>query len=105
MTPQFSIITTCKGRLGDLKLSLPTFLAQDGAEVIVVDYDCPDGTSAYVARHHPEVRLVAISGRPKFNISHARNLGAAAAMGEFLVFLDADVLVAGHFLAHLSGVM
>ena len=105
MAPQFSIITTCKGRRGDLKLSLPTFLAQDGAEMLVVDYDCPDGTSAYVPRRHPPARLVAISDRPKFNASHARNLGAAHARGECLVFLDADVLLAEPFLAHLQGVM
>ena len=44
MAPKFSIVTTCKGRLGNLKQSLPTFVAEAAAEVVVVDYDCPEGT-------------------------------------------------------------
>jgi len=44
MAPKFSIVTTCKGRLGNLQQSLPTFVAQAAAEVVVVDYDCPEST-------------------------------------------------------------
>jgi hypothetical protein len=44
MTPKFSIVTTWKGRLRDLQQSLPTFVSQAAAEVVVVDYDCPEGT-------------------------------------------------------------
>jgi glycosyltransferase involved in cell wall biosynthesis len=92
--PRFSIITTCKGRLHHLKESLPRFLKQRDTEVIVVDYDCPDGTGDYVRRTHPEAKVVAIADAPMFNISHARNLGADAATGDWLAFLDADVMIA-----------
>ena len=92
--PRFSIVTTCKGRLHHLKQSLPRFLAQPDCEVIVVDYDCPDGTADYVRREHPEAQVVAVADAPLFNISDARNRGAAAAVGDWLVFLDADVLIA-----------
>jgi glycosyltransferase involved in cell wall biosynthesis len=102
MPPKFSIVTTCKGRLGDLRQSLPTFLAQNGGEVIVVDYDCPDGTRTYVAEHYPEVRIVAVDNKPIFNVSHARNVGAAQALGKFLVFLDADMLIGANFLDYLT---
>ena len=44
MTPRFSIITTCKGRLENLKHTLPKFLRQENTEVVVVDHDCPDHT-------------------------------------------------------------
>jgi glycosyltransferase involved in cell wall biosynthesis len=91
---KFSIITTCKGRLRHLKESLPRFLEQRDSEVIVVDYDCPDGTADYVRREHPEAKVVAVADAPVFNVSHARNLGAEAAVGDWLAFLDADVLVA-----------
>jgi glycosyltransferase involved in cell wall biosynthesis len=90
----FSIITTCKGRLHHLKQSLPRFLQQADAEVIVVDYDCPDGTADYVRRTHPEAKVVAVTDAPVFNISDARNRGAAAAVGTWLAFLDADVMIA-----------
>jgi glycosyltransferase involved in cell wall biosynthesis len=102
MSPKFSIVSTCKGRLRDLKRTLPEFLKQENTEVIVVDYDCPDGTSDYVARAHPEARVVSVADRPRFNLPHARNLGAAQARGEILIFLDADVVIAGHFVEYVG---
>jgi len=105
MAPRYSIITTCKGRLHNLKRTLPEFLKQENAEVIVVDYDCPDGTSEYVSGFHPSVRVVVATNNPSFNASHARNLGAAQACGDFLVFLDADVVIAANFLAYIDSQM
>ncbi len=102
MAPKYSIITTCKGRLHNLKQTLPEFLKQENTEVIVVDYDCPDGTADYVARVHPTVRVVAVRDKPRFNTSHARNLGATAAKGEFLIFLDADVVIAEDFVQRID---
>jgi glycosyltransferase involved in cell wall biosynthesis len=102
MAAKFSIVTTCKGRLSDLQQSLPTFVAQAGAEVVVVDYDCPDGTGRYVAEHYPQVRVVAVADKVKFNSSHARNAGAAEATGDFLVFLDADMVIAPGFVDFLA---
>ena len=102
MAPKFSIVTTCKGCLSDLKQTLPTFVAQTGAEVVVVDYDCPDGTGRYVAEHYPQVRVVAVADKPKFNLSQARNAGAAEATGDFLVFLDADIVIAEGLLDYLA---
>ncbi|GAB2178954.1 glycosyltransferase family 2 protein [Dongia sp. agr-C8] len=100
--PRFSIVTTCKGRLHHLKESLPRFLKQRDTEVIVVDYDCPDGTGDYVRRVHPEAKVVAVADAPIFNISHARNLGAEAATGDWLAFLDADVMVAPNMLQRIA---
>lgn len=97
MSPKYSIISTCKGRLHNLKRSLPEFLKQKNTEVIVVDYDCPDGTSDYVTQFYPSTQMVSVVDKPKFNVSHARNLGAAQAKGEFLIFLDADVVITEHF--------
>lgn len=100
--PRFSIVTTCKGRLHHLKESLPRFLKQRDTEVIVVDYDCPDGTGDYVRRTHPEAKVVTVADAPIFNISHARNLGAEAATGEWLAFLDADVMVTPRMFERLA---
>ena len=90
--PLISTITTCKGRLAHLKQTLPA-LMRTGAEVVVVDYDCPEGAGAWVRAAHPEARVVAVADRPLFNAAAARNLGAAAASGEWLFFIDADVLI------------
>jgi len=99
MTATLSLITTCKGRLDHLRQSLPRMAAQPGTETVVVDYDCPDGTGEWVARHYPQVRLVQVKGVDGFNASHARNIGARAATAPWLGFFDADVLLAERFSA------
>jgi len=102
----YSIITTCKGRLRHLVETLPAMLRQPRSEVVVVDYGCPDGTAEHVAARHPAARVVRAGPVEGFNVSRARNLGAAAAGGETLVFVDADVVLADGFVdfvtAHLG---
>lgn len=90
-----SVITTCKGRLTHLKQSLPRMVEQGAdVEVIVVDYDCPDGAAQWVRTLYPQVRVVKVDNAPFFNAANARNRGAAAASGEWLFFVDADILLA-----------
>jgi glycosyltransferase involved in cell wall biosynthesis len=101
--PALSIITTCKGRLAHLKESLPAMLAQPDAEVVVVDYDCPEATASYVQAHFPAAKVVKVAGRPHFNNWEARNIGAAHATAPILVFVDADTMLAGHFGAWITG--
>lgn len=89
--PKVSVITTCKGRLFQLKEGLPTWPLDTFHEVIVVDYDCPDGTSKWVASlHHPKIRAVRVPNKPLFHLSHARNVGARHATGDYFMFIDAD---------------
>ncbi|MCM2304176.1 MAG: glycosyltransferase family 2 protein, partial [Elusimicrobia bacterium] len=59
-------------------------------ELIVVDDASTDGTAA-ACRADADVRVVSldVNGGP----SRARNAGAAAARGEVLIFLDADVIL------------
>ena len=100
--PTFSIVTTCKGRLEFLKRSLPTFVRQPETEVVVVDYGCPNGTKDWVAAHFPSVRIGSVTGEPFFNLSHARNVGAKLATAPWLVFCDADNLLADSFASEVS---
>lgn len=79
---KFSIITSCKSRLGHLKQTLPHFVTQADTEVIVVDYSCPEQTAAWVKQNYPKVILVEVPGQPYFCVNHARNLGAEVASGE-----------------------
>ncbi len=60
-------------------------------ELIVVDDGSPDDTAG-VARAMAD-RVLRVSDGPR-GPAHARNLGAAAAAGTVLVFIDADVVVA-----------
>jgi len=103
--PRLSIVTTCKGRLHHLRESLPTFLAQPDCEVIVVDFDCPDGTADVVARDYPAARVIKMNDEPHFDIARARNAGGDAATGEWVAFIDADVLIVPEFHARLAAQM
>ena len=100
--PEVSIITTCKGRRAHLEQSLPLMLVQHRTEVVVVDYDCPEGTADWVRAAHPAARVVKVDDHPRFHGTHARNLGAAAARGNWFFFLDADVLVAPDLIEKLA---
>jgi glycosyltransferase involved in cell wall biosynthesis len=98
---ELCFITTCMGRLAHLQRTLPGALAQVRATHIVVDFSCPQGAGDWVERDHPQVRVVRVAGRQHFNMSEARNAGAAAAQAAWLFFRDADVEVAPGFAAQL----
>lgn len=66
----------------------------DEVELIIVDDESTDGTPEYIERYvkdwgsaHPRVRVLRQKHRGP---AAARNLGAEAAQGEFLLFTDAD---------------
>lgn len=92
-----NLVTTCKGRLSQLKRSLPTWLAQHTEleyQVTVVDYDCPDMTAAWLSlQNFPRVKCVKLFDKPKFHLSHARNVGAVSQKASVVGFVDADVLL------------
>lgn len=56
-------------------------------DVIVVDDGSTDATAEKARRYEGDLRLISTAHR---GASHARNVGASAATGEYLVFLDAD---------------
>jgi len=102
-TPLISFVIPCKGRLSHLQQSLPRALAQPDSEVIVVDYDCPDGTAAWVAEHHPDAIVEKVEDQPYFNVSKARNAGLARAAGDWVLFLDADILISLSLVSDVRG--
>lgn len=60
-------------------------------EIIVSDGNSKDGTIELSRAHADQV--VVYDGPSRQTIAMARNLGAAAAKGDYLVFVDADVLI------------
>lgn len=99
--PDLEIVTICKGRLDFLKQTLPAMIAT-GFPVVVVDYDCPQGTAAYVASTFPSVRVVKVENCDGFNHSRARNLGAAGGRSRYLMFLDSDINLGPDFSQQLA---
>ncbi|MCX2713508.1 glycosyltransferase family 2 protein [Mycolicibacterium sp. J2] len=60
-------------------------------EIIVSDGNSSDGTIEICRRYADEV--VVYDGEARQTIAMARNMGAAVAAGDFVVFMDADVVI------------
>lgn len=89
-TPSVSVIVPAYNAEQFIADALSSVRAQvySRVECIVVDDGSSDGTAAIVHRS-PDVRYLYQANR---GVAAARNLGAAAAKGEYLAFLDADDL-------------
>ncbi|MCC6280437.1 MAG: glycosyltransferase [Saprospiraceae bacterium] len=98
-TVQLSIVIPTKNEANYIDRTLAQFeewLEPYGLEIIVSDANSTDGTAEivrrYEARYGPQhVKLV--QARGKQNIAIGRNLGAAAASGDILFHMDADVYI------------
>jgi glycosyltransferase involved in cell wall biosynthesis len=103
--PTVAFVTTCKGRLHHLKQTLPLMRAEGPDEMIVVDYDCPDGTGAWVEAEYRQAKVIRVADKPRFNLCDARNHGAVLAESDWLFFVDADIRLAPGMLAKLRGLL
>jgi glycosyltransferase involved in cell wall biosynthesis len=92
ITPQTSVIVPVKNGERFVEAALDAALSQLGThdEVIVVDDASTDSTKAVLARVR-DTRVRVLDG-PGRGVSAARNIGLAAATGEFIAFLDHDDL-------------
>lgn len=91
--PTLSIIIPTLNAAGDLPELLRALQQQTAPplEIILVDSESDDGTPGLAARSG--CRVIPIS-RSSFRHGRARNLGAASALGQVLVFLTQDALPA-----------
>ncbi len=89
--PVASIVIVAHNSVHDLPACLQALAGEKEPphEVIVVDNASADGSAVYVAQAYPQVRLV----RSAANLGYGggANLGAAAAQGDYLIFLNADI--------------
>lgn len=96
-TIDVSVVIPCRNGEGTLGRQLDALVGQETSatfEVVVADNGSTDGTAALVARYaavDPRVRVVDASAAPGVNV--ARNAGARAARGRFILLCDADDLV------------
>jgi glycosyltransferase involved in cell wall biosynthesis len=99
--PLVSIIIPARNEERNIREALQSVLDQDypNREIIVVDDRSTDGTGAVLqdmAAGNPGVKLVRITRLPAgwLGKNHALNLGADLAEGQYLLFTDADVVMA-----------
>lgn len=69
------------------------------AEIIVIDNHSSDGSADYVQTHHPTVHLIQ-AGR-NLGFAAGNNLGANAANGDYLAFINPDTTVEPNWLEPL----
>ena len=99
--PLLSVVIPTHNRSDALRQTLSGLANQkfDHAwEVIVVNNLCTDDTDEVVERHTLKVPLKLIHRSDSSGPAAARNAGAAAATGDYLLFLDNDILVEPNFL-------
>lgn len=98
---KFSIVIPTRNREQLLRRTLLALAAQTQAppfEVLVVDNGSGDGTAAVLAEPPAGLVLHALH-EPVANRARARNRAVNVAIGEFLLFIDDDVIVPPHFVA------
>ncbi len=100
MQPFFSIIIPTLNEEVNLPILLESLAKQTyrDFEVIVSDSNSEDKTREKALSFSQKLPKLIFIAKPKRNVSIARNNGAKAANGEYLVFLDADVKIEEKFL-------
>ncbi|UJH69911.1 glycosyltransferase family 2 protein [Ornithinimicrobium sp. INDO-MA30-4] len=95
MTLPISVIITAHNAAGVITKQLAALdaqVAQANGEIVVADNKSTDDTAsvvtAWAQQSQAAVRVIPASGR--MGISHGRNQGALASLGEALAFVDAD---------------
>lgn len=110
--PPVSIIIAARNEERAIEQALRSVLAQEGerVEVIVIDDRSDDSTGAILDRMaavNPRLRVVHIAELPPgwLGKNHALWVGAQSAMGELLLFTDADVVMAPDTLRRAAALM
>lgn len=107
--PRYSVIVPVFKReeeVRELLLSLSLQSVKD-FEIIIVDGSPTEALQAitdYVAVELPHLQYMRIYSKG-LGISDSRNLGAKCANGNFLIFMDSDVIVPEHYFQILDGAL
>jgi len=112
---RLSFFTTCKGRLHQLRQTLPQNLAGNAdypdAEFVVLDYNSQDGLGDWIREAHArelETGRLAYyrdDSPGHFAHGHARNVAALLCTGDVVCNLDADNLTGTGFAAYLANAL
>jgi glycosyltransferase involved in cell wall biosynthesis len=104
MSPLVTVVVPCYNYAQYLAAAVQSCLDQTlpPHQVIVVDDGSTDDTAAVALRFVPNVEYV---WKENGGLSSARNAGAALATGDFVVFLDADDMLAEDYLERCSATL
>jgi GT2 family glycosyltransferase len=98
--PIISVVLSSCNQLNSLKFTLLSLRDQspdEPHEIIVVDCASTDGTDQFLTGQAHEGTIRAILNKENQSRTSARNQGAHAASGQFIMFLDPGVIVGPHW--------
>jgi len=100
MSPFFSIIIPTLNEEDHINSLLKSISKQTykDYEVIIRDCESADGTIKVIKSYVKDVPSLSLVSTKTKNVSEARNSGAKSALGEWLIFFDADVEIEDNFL-------
>ncbi|HEX5108650.1 MAG TPA: glycosyltransferase [Vicinamibacterales bacterium] len=104
--PSVAIIVRVLDRANELRISLPSLLAQDypNYHVVIVDHSSEDGLAAVLESSRSQRLRVVRCPRPEhFNRSRAANIGVRYSSSDLLFFLDTGIAFANE--RHLSAIV
>lgn len=113
---KLSICTPCKGRLKNLKESLPKMLKLASKEVndfeiVVLDWDCPDEAAKWVLAEYPVeisskvIKVGKVYNQKYFEMAHSKNVAHLLSTGDILINNDTDHIWNPGWLARVMEVM
>ncbi len=102
--PLVSICTHVRNRLSHLKKSLDALLAQDytNLEIIIVDYDCQEGTYEEIRENYcdPRVKVYKHTDKEKeWSRAVAKNSAVSHAAGDWVLIMDCDNILHPDFIS------
>jgi hypothetical protein len=89
-----SIFTACMNRIENLREALPTWVAVNPKEIIIVDWgsdekEIVDLVSEY-SQQHPKIILIRVSNVKKWILTYALNFASQFTSGKYLLKVDCD---------------
>lgn len=95
-----SIVSTYKNRRHHLEKTLPLWISQnigenENYEVVIVDYTSDDDISSLLQQLNSSVEIIHVRCENCYNflLSHARNVGANYANGDWILYVDIDCML------------
>jgi hypothetical protein len=98
--PGVTLVAACMNRQHNLFKVLPSWLATEADEIIIVDWSSSEPLWPTLRGiDDPRLKVVRIEGEPRWILTHALNIGLRMASRSLIFKLDCDIEVAPDFIA------